>query len=200
MITRRAFLIGSGGLLTAGLVLKYETYLENVGRPLIQTPKRPHDVLYVYPDNEYQICLGPNPLEPRVPTWREALRRYADLDVDWTKPLQAADYREIHEEYCIRPDQLDDEADWDWYVRIWGITDSPNANAYHLLEDLDIGPELAGENGELGGIKFIEGSCPGVDYLGVHCEDELSISLLQAKLNELDTGLALRVAYDSDRT
>ncbi len=37
-------------------------------------------------------------------------------------------------------------------------------------------------------------------YLGVHCEDGLSISLLQAKLNELDTGLALRVAYDSDRT
>ena len=120
--------------------------------------------------------------------------------MDWTKPLQPADYREIQEEYCIRPNQLDDEADWNWYVNAWLMNDSPSANAYNLLEDLDIGPELAGENGELGGIDFIDGQCPGVNYLAVHCEDELSISLLQAKLNELDTGLALRVAYDSDRT
>ena len=122
------------------------------------------------------------------------------IEVDWTKRLQQADYRKIFEENCIRPNQLDEEADWNWYVNAWLMTDSPSANAYCLLEDLDIGPELTGENGDLGGIDFIDSKCPGLDYLGVHCEDGLSISLLQAKLNELDTGLALRVAYDSDRT
>ena len=78
----------------------------------------------------------------------------------------------------------------------WLRTDSPNANAYYLLEHLDIGPDLTGANGELGGIHFIDGECPSYDYLGVRCEDELSVSLLQARLNELDTGLAVRVVED----
>ena len=76
---------------------------------------------------------------------------------------------------------------------------SPNALAFKLLEDLDIGPKLAGPGDEVGGLEFIDGDAPGHDYLGVHADDALSISLLQHRLNELDTGIAVElIGLNSD--
>ena len=40
---------------------------------------------------------------------------------------------------------------------------------------------------------FFDGPMPGRDYLGVQCKDALSISLLQARLNELEENIAVRV-------
>ena len=116
--------------------------------------------------------------------------------MDWTKPLLLADYREIYETHRVRPKQLDEEADWHWYAGPWLRIDAPSAKAYYLLQELDIGPILTDANGELAGIEYIDGPHPGNDYLGVYCNNELSISLLQARLNELDTGLAVRVVED----
>ena len=55
MITRRAFLIGSAATITLSLVDKFYTFIENHGEPLIQAPKNPSGVLYVYPDRD-ELC------------------------------------------------------------------------------------------------------------------------------------------------
>ena len=36
------------------------------------------------------------------------------------------------------------------------------------------------------GLNFMNGPVIGSDYRGVHCNDEMSISLLQARLRELN--------------
>ena len=72
-------------------------------------------------------------------------------------------------------------------------TDSPNARAYRLLENLDLGPSLTGQDA-VGELRFMDGPCPGNDYLGVEAADEATISLLQKRLNELDTGIRLSMA------
>ncbi len=71
---------------------------------------------------------------------------------------------------------------WD-VVDVWSRTDSPNAQAYQLLEDLDLGPDLTGKDA-VGEINYIDGSCPGNDYLGVEAAHQDSISLLPVLLGK----------------
>ena len=78
-------------------------------------------------------------------------------------------------------------------VDTWARVDSPNAKAFRLLEDLDLGPNLVGKDA-VGEIRFIDGPCPGNDYLGVEVDCDITISLLQKRLNELDTGIAILAA------
>ena len=75
----------------------------------------------------------------------------------------------------------------------WCRTDSPNARAYRLLEKLDLGPNLTGKDA-VGEINFIDGPCPGNDYLGVEAPTQLDISLLQKRLNDLNTGIRITIA------
>jgi (p)ppGpp synthase/HD superfamily hydrolase len=57
-----------------------------------------------------------------------------------------------------------------------------------------IGPVLRGRSGEVGELEFMDGPHPGSNYLGVHARDDLSISLLQHRLNVLGTGIAVEVS------
>jgi hypothetical protein len=59
-----------------------------------------------------------------------------------------------------------------------------------LLEEFDIGCSL-GDGKVVGSIQFTVGASPGVDYLGVEVPDAVSISLLQKRLNELESGIRL---------
>ena len=40
---------------------------------------------------------------------------------------------------------------------------------------------------------FINWDAPGHDYMGVHADDDLSVSLLQHRLNVLKTGIAVKL-------
>jgi hypothetical protein len=82
--------------------------------------------------------------------------------------------------------------DWWDVVDTWARVDSPNARAYHLLEDLDLGSNLIGTDA-IGEIRFIDGPCPGNDYLGVEAPSMIDVSLLQKRLNELRTGISISV-------
>ena len=42
-------------------------------------------------------------------------------------------------------------------------------------------------------IQFIGGSCPGNDYLRAHAPGQLDLSLLQKRLNDLDTGIRISI-------
>lgn len=84
--------------------------------------------------------------------------------------------------------QMDQFAVWDW----WLLKYSSNAKAYHYLWSVDLGPQLGGAKA-VGSLNFLCGGAPGVDYLGVHALDEITLSLFQQRLNELGTGLAVRM-------
>ena len=102
------------------------------------------------------------------------------------------------EEYFIDireedPDiDLDAQMDWWDIVDTWARVDSPNAKAFRLLEDFDLGPNLTGADA-VGEINFIDGPCPGNDYLGVEAPSQLDISLLQKRLNDLDADIRITV-------
>lgn len=95
-------------------------------------------------------------------------------------------------------DEEEEEVDFDEFmdretvIDHWARNDSLNARAYILLERLDRGPDLNGKDA-VGEIRFIDGACSGNDYLGAEAIDQISISLLQIRLNELKTGIRILV-------
>ena len=80
---------------------------------------------------------------------------------------------------------------WDT-VDVRCLTDSPNARAYRLLEGLDLGPDFNSPDA-VGEIKFIECPSIGSNYRGVKADDLVSVSLLQERLNQLNTGIHVRM-------
>ena len=193
MITRLAFVIGVGSALTLSIVDKFVWHLDNKGLPLIQQPENPSEVLFVDRAYDYEINLGRYPDDYPTGTWRELL---VDL-LGYKNPTTLSQFRELYYEYGVKPRELDTECD-DYYES-WALSKSPNVLAYNMLEGLDIGPKLVGPGNEVGGLEFIDGDAPGHDYLGVHADDALSISLLQHRLNELDTGIAVElIGLNSD--
>ena len=75
----------------------------------------------------------------------------------------------------------------DWYRR-----NSSSARAYWYLEDLEFGLVSKGQT-DLRCISFIDGDHPGSSYLGATVPDLVSLSLLQERLNQLNTGLRIKV-------
>jgi hypothetical protein len=182
MYSRRQFLISSTNA-GAGLILpsyydKVLSFIENHGEPLLEAPARFDDTLYAERESDYQLNLGKPVYDLPEMTWREAIERY-DL---------MPDASELEDEFGITVADLDNPVDWDWQMERWCRKDSPNARAFHLLDGLNIGTDL--QHGDLvGGLTYHDGPCPGSDYLAVHAECDVSLSLLQHRLNELNTGI-----------
>jgi hypothetical protein len=187
MITRRKFLIGAGSALTLPTVNKFIWHIDSKGHPLIEKPSNPRKTLFVDQFDDFRIDLGREPEEYPTATWREFL-----VDkLGYKTPTTLSQFRDLYNEFGLKPRELD--TDFDGYFEYWDQTEGPSALAYRLLEELNIGPKLAGPCNEVGGIKFVDGDSPGHDYIGVHAYDNLSISLLQNRLNELGTGIALEL-------
>ena len=180
--TRRQFLLSTvgaaGGFILPSFYARALEFVDQFEEPLLEPPKRVVDELIICQEFiEGELTLGDPREAPPDMTWREFLTRYHPGSLD---------EGEFH--WGLEEAQLDDAAPWDTVLGSWGRVDSPNARAYHLLESLDLGPDLTGPKA-VGGLNFIDGSCPGVDYLGVTVEDDISISLLQQRLNDLKTGI-----------
>ena len=182
-ITRRQFLIsttsGGAGLILPSYYEKVSSYFENHGEPLLESPLRISENLFADLDADFQLNLGLPATELPEMTWREVIERYHGWMPDPDR---------LEDELGITVADLDKPADEDAYLDSWCRADSPNVQAYHLLECLDIGTELRHGN-QVGGLLFYDGPMPGSDYLGVHAECAVSLSLLQHQLNELDTGI-----------
>ena len=187
MIDRRSFLIGAGALLTTCFVHKADWYLDNKQTvvPLINQNKS-LEKLYFVPisSSEYEVRLGTPDLSYesfRQLTYREMLDHYRGV----SEPKTLSDFRDIYHDWGITPRMLDQIADPMDYVDDWGRIDSPKAQAYHYLEKLDLfgSDQLGGLR--RGDLQFVDGACPGNDYLAVVSDDPLSASLLQARLLEL---------------
>ena len=181
-ITRRNFILGTAaGLILPSYYDKVFTFFENHGEPLIEVPKQANLDLYALDLGlgDYEFNLGKPPLEPPTMTIREFAHRYYGSEDE---------YRDA---WCWEEDE---EVDFDAYMDpeyvldFWARSDSPHAQAYRLLEGLDLGPDLEGDDA-VGQILFIDGPHPGSDYMGAQTDDPVTISLLQKRLNELGTGI-----------
>ena len=182
-ITRRQFLVSSVrvgvGLILPSYYEKAFSFFENHGEPLLEAPTIINEDLYADFQGDYQLNLGMPAYEPPELSWREVFERYHG----WL-PNPA----ELEDDFGIAAGDLDNPADEDAYMDSWCRSDSPNAKAFYLLESLDIGTELRQGN-QVGGLVFYDGPMPGSDYLAVHAECAVTLSLLQHRLNELKTGI-----------
>ena len=97
---------------------------------------------------------------------------------------------ELEGEYGITVDDLNKPAHVEAYMDAWCRADSPNAKVFYLLDSLDIGSELR-HGDQFGGLIFYDGPMPGGGYLAVHAECGATLSLLQHRLNELNTGIGV---------
>jgi hypothetical protein len=194
MLDRRHFLIGAGALLTASFVSRAKAFSRKSGKPLVLSPvRKPEETLYVYRQEnnyggEWRMSLGPDqPFAPPPPTWREHLRALGHrLDTDDKIERACREHDLPLEELDVRLNGFGWEDSWD------NLT-GPQAKAHHLLK----GPDLGGAGSALrqaGQIIFEEfGGSPGNSYTWVELLDDLTVSLLQARLIELDLPINVAV-------
>ena len=190
MYSRREFIVGIGKLITLSLLDHYLSYIENHDEPLINNPKQVNDTLYVSCNNDYQIGLNQDPLIPTFPDWN----CIEFLDKAWgtTYPKTLEGYRELYDDWSLTPETENDPVPDDWWSEYLDRR-GPSAEAHNLLEGLDIGWELKADGEVAGGLQFIDGPCPGNNYLGVHADNAVSVSLLQHELNAINSGIAVRL-------
>ena len=189
MITRRTFLVGAATALTFPVIDKFKWFIDNRGIPLLEGPEKPTEILYVNLADNCHLELGDITENGPCITWREFLEQRG-----WNKPTKFSEFRTIYECWGVKPSELNDICEHEEYDSYWYRNESPTASAVQLLSGLDIGPKFRDASGEfLGGLKFIDRPSMCSDYIGVHAECKLSLSLLQQRLNELNTGLALQL-------
>jgi hypothetical protein len=189
-ISRRQFLLSipaaGAGFILPSYFDKAVDVLAQTGEPLIIPPEECLTELIAVDQGfgEFQLNVGDPWKEPPRMTLREFIGRYYESDVD-----------SYVVENCDGEEELDLDAEVDplRVMETWALTDSPNALAFGLLYGLDLGADLHGP-GAVGELQFIDGPCPGNDYIGVHATDALTLSLLQERLNQLNTGIHIRVA------
>ena len=202
MIDRRSFLIGTGTLLTASFVSRASAFSRKAGEPLILPPvRKPEETLYVYLqeyefdendevakyDAKWRVSLGPDqPFAPPPPAWREHLRSLGRI-------LETDDEIErVCNERHLLPEELDARLNGSGRQDQWDNFAGPQAKAFHLLKGLDLGHSGSALR-QAGQIIFEEfGGSPGNSYIWVELHDDLTVSLLQARLIELN--LPIKVA------
>jgi hypothetical protein len=179
MLTRRSFLVGAGaGLITPWLLDRFRNYLEVHGEPLILAPENSNDsnTLFVSPGDGFLVTSA----WTFRTTWRQILGpNYCH-----------AEDAETFARWGVTENQLDDEISSDAYIT-WSSQDLVVGGVCDLLKSLDLGSHLS-RPGSAGGIRFErQRGKGGIEF--AYCDDLLSVSLLQARLNELGTGLAVNL-------
>jgi hypothetical protein len=190
-ITRRQFLLGTAsGLILPSFYDRVFSYFENHGEPLLIAPKNPGEILYACADfaepPKLQLHLGDPEEGPPDMTIREFCLKYGagNPETWWRDSWLCTEDPE--------PIEMDDPMNRDIVMDWWLRKDSSTARAYRYLESLDLGSDFNGPN-PVGGLDFIDGACPGNDYLGVEALNPVSLSLLQQRLNELGVGIEVRL-------
>jgi len=187
--SRREFVLGTAaGFILPSFYEKVLSYWERTGEPLIIVPPEPKIELFAVDRGfgAFELNLGDPWAGPPRMTIREFANLYGDGDPEtWYREGWCGDENEAVD--------WDSEMDPNWVLDSWCRTESPNAKAYDLLDQLDLGPTLVGAEA-VGELQFIDGPCPGNDYLAVEAVDQISISLLQQRLNDLRTGIRIQMA------
>ena len=178
IIGRRFFLYGAGALTTLSFARRAAAYAERHSTPLLVRPDHTAQSLYI--DEEGYFWLG-RPDFPEIPTWRAYFEEYTRQAID----------DHLRECWDLKDDDLDEFMKpwiWDEYCN---YKFAPNALAYHKLLALRLGDSAQpdSKSGWAKSIDFFEGFNPGNSSLFARARDAVAISLLQARLIELGTGL-----------
>jgi hypothetical protein len=89
---------------------------------------------------------------------------------------------------------VDARVDGYWWQDCWDHFTGPQAKAYHLLKGLDLGGASDSRLKQAGEIIFSElGGGPANSYSSVQLKDDLTVSLLQARLIELKLPINVKV-------
>jgi len=178
--SRRGFLIGAGAVLTTAFVKDARSFIHRNNQPLLSSPSQVVETMYWHeiPDEGYQLTLGPWSLAPHPPTWRkffvsEGIPHQTDSEIE-----------KICSSHFIEPGDFDKPMSVRYWEDWFDTEGGPLARAYHLLQKIDLGPERGSERGPL--LEFNIGSHPGDSTHYVNAKDMLSLSLLQARLIDLD--------------
>jgi hypothetical protein len=195
VIERRRFLIGLGSLLTAAFVGESKAFARKAGLPLILEPPKAEETLYVYDQSEWggrckwRVSLGPDEYEaPPAPTWR------AYLIEDGCRLDTPADLKRTLNERSLYLDELDKHVDEFGWESEWEAFRSPQAKAHKLLSELELGCEPDAKLKQAGHMHFVDGGgnpCSSANW--VELRDDLTVSLLQARLIELNLPIKIVV-------
>jgi hypothetical protein len=173
-IHRRSFLRGLAGAFGATSIPDLHARILDNGAPILLEPELISDRIHVYENG--MLCLGDHweKTFPRV-TWK----RYF-IDLGARTKADIADYVAI---YGVDPDDLIGD---DYWPEVYELQYTPQAAAYHLLKKLKVGTGLRSKAQTCGRLDFYAGSNhPGSNDLWCEAADDLSVSLLQARLIEL---------------
>jgi hypothetical protein len=199
MISRRSFLLGLGSLVTASFAAHAQAFALAKGVPLLLDPGTVEKTLYLYEGldlgegdwgNKWRISLGPWQQDPPYhPTWREHLRQQGyhfdtpgDLDRIWR-------------ERWVAPEEFDAPLPEQSWWSTWEHDENPQAKAYKLLKELGLDCSLNKFGEKAGRINFVEGGYhPGSSERFVELRDDLTVSLLQARL--IEQKLPIRLVID----
>jgi hypothetical protein len=181
-ISRRQFLINTAGAAIGAILpdfyIRALQYFEVHESALLIPPDRVSQDLVVANINDYdELFLGDPWEEPPSMTWREFLTRYCPAELD-----SPGDYFEL------LPGQLDEEAEFELVADNWLLHDGPSARAYQYLESLDLRLQDYTRNTQHG-LDFIRASNMVSEWPVVRPRSEVSLSLLQQRLNDLQTGV-----------
>ena len=197
MSTRRAFLMGLGSLVTTSFVARARSHIRDISTPLLLDPGRTEESLYLYDyfasDEDgfkWRVSLGPDIYPPPPPpTWRDYLRKQGwRLD----GPI---DLERLWRERGLRPEDLDDYLDGYSWESEWEHCHSPQAKAAILLRELNLDCALDTAGKKAGSLNYVEwGGHPGSCEQWVDLRDDLTVSLLQARLLEFNHPIKVVIA------
>ncbi len=191
-INRREFLLGT----VAGLVLprffdKVFSFVENHEEPLLWAPKSATIEMYAVQEwaadyGAYQLNIGDIHAEPPGQmTVREFCTRFAQGDPEqwWQEGWNMGD-----EDAPVPWDEMVGEQT---VFDFWVAAESTSSRASRYIESIDLGPRLAGAE-SVGELRLeIGGPCS--DLWSYEAVDDVSLSLLQNRLNEINSGMKIVV-------
>ena len=188
-VTRRQFLLSTAGASVGAIIPSFYfralEFFEQFGEPLLEAPGlATRDLCVVDNCGEYlELTLG-DPFADFPPmTYREYFTRFYTDGFDNFESV-----------WGLESDELDSELPEEFRWDVAFMHDSPSAQAYHMLQKLDLGKELAGPEA-VGGLDFVQESNMTSTWVSARARDEVTISLLQRRLNDLGTGLRVVTGY-----
>ena len=186
-VTRRSFLVGAGSIITASLIKDLSAYVGDTGVPFIAAPTaHSKTIFYEQVEDHWRLNLGEPQFEiPEPQLLIENLRWHGHI----------LNSQQQIDEFCEESGWTEKELfapmnGWDWETQ-WEHNLNPEAQAFRLLSEHDIFPK-GGRGRREGEVIFEQFSNPMSCYRWVEVHDPMSLSLLQARLNELSLGVEVR--------
>jgi len=191
MITRRTFLKASvaaaSGLILPSWLERAESYINHEGQPYLEPLATHREKLYAFDWDYggYALSLGKPYEEPNLDlTWEEFIQSYANGQEHFDLMLE-------DEQGLIT---VEDRVDPEVVLNEWIYEKNPIRKAFHFLGNIDLGKDLGCGKG-CGGLRFYNGFSPMHDAQYVAAIDNMTLSLLQKRLNQIDGTITIALDY-----